>query len=156
VALKHGTKEKPEAKEPKFWVTGVAFNRKIADRGNPPIIMPPGILHCGCLEDDALLDFWWFKIGKITSPFNGMTEGWLTDALEPRPCAFMAKLFHEMSGLNIDDLYSVDTDINGTERGQERRLKLQISKLQLRVDTLQKIQELEELLETEEDGPLLY
>jgi hypothetical protein len=123
----------------KFQVTGVPYMRRIADRGQPPLAMPPGFLHCGCAEDDALLDFWWFKTGKITSPFNGVTEGWLTDLLEPCPRAFMANIFRQISGLSIDNLYTEDSDCKTLT--PEYQLNAQIAVLQAKADILKKARE---------------
>jgi hypothetical protein len=134
-----GSKAQAKLKEPRPQVTGVAYFRNIAERGQPPATMPPGILHCGCSEDDALLDFWWFKSGEITSPFSGVTEGWLSEVAEPRPRAFMAKLFLETTALTINDLYSVDSA--GRGQSLEFRLKKQIARLQTKVDGLQEARE---------------
>lgn len=58
--------------------------------------------------------------------------------MEPRPRAFMISLFHEMSGLTVDDLYSMDSDINGQIHLEGRLLK-QITKLQAKVDSLREL-----------------
>jgi hypothetical protein len=123
----------------KFQVTGVPYMRRIADRNQPPLATVPGFLHCGCAEDDALLDFWWFKTGKITSPINGITEGWLTDLLEPRSRAIMANIFREVSGVCIDSLYSEIGD--RTVRTPEFLLNRQISILQQKSLSLRQLRE---------------
>lgn len=132
-------KKASKQKDVKFQVTGIAYNRRIAERGQPAIPMPAGILHCGCSEEDSLLDFWWFKTGEITSPFNGVKEGWVTQYLEPRIRSFLAVMFQGMTGLTINDLYLRDE--NGQDRRTETRLKLQISRLQARADLLQHARE---------------
>jgi hypothetical protein len=98
-----GEKPKRHRKKPVvgYKVSAAPYARRIAKQGKPAIKMPDGILHCGCVEDEALLDFWWFKSGKITSLFNGLSEGWLDEVALPHPRAFTAALFHETSTLRI-------------------------------------------------------
>ena len=100
------------------------------------------ILHCGCPEDVALLDFWWFKSGKITSLFNSLTKGWLGEVVDPRTCAFMAVLFHDALSLTINDLYSFNA--KGKRQDLEMWLRRQISHLEKKLDTIREAQEREE------------
>ena len=96
------------------------------------------------------MEFYWYKTGKITSPYNNVTEGWLDDWMEPRSRAFMVKLLEEKSALTIDDLY--DYDENDEPRDTEMRLKLQVARLQAKLNALQKERE---AAEAEPTGPLL-
>jgi hypothetical protein len=125
----------------KFQVTGVPYMRRVT-AGGALVSLSAGILHCGCCEDEALLDFWWFKTGEITSAFSGVTEGWLTDVLAPRPRALLSKSFCGISGLTIDDLYT--TDASGNPRSVESRLNLQITRLQARAHVLKEAREVAE------------
>ena len=133
------TDDKPKRRRKKpiveYKVTGVPYARRIAARGQVPIKMPDGILHCGCPEDEALLDFFWFKSGKITSQYNDLTEGWLKEVAEPRPHAFTTALFREMSAMTINDLYLYNA--NGKRQDLEFRLKRQIARLQTRLKKLE-------------------
>ena len=96
------------------------------------------------------MNFYWFKTGEIESAYNGTKEGWAGDVLEPRPWAFMVKIFEEKTGCTIDDLYTRDG--NEVTRTPEDLINLRISKLQAKADIMQKERE---DAAAEPSGPLL-
>lgn len=73
-----------------------------------PAVPPPGHMHCGCLIDDVLLDFFLWKTLKIcsTNPKLEADEGMAQQVMAPRMRSFFVAVFRQFSGLTIDDLYT--------------------------------------------------
>lgn len=95
-------------------LTGVPWvrdaNPKNRPAGTPLITRDPKVLHCGCYEDDALWDFFWWKTGILGSPASETKENWKSTRLEPRARGFMVQFVQNMTCLEIDDIYSETTD----------------------------------------------
>src|SRR5215469_1588752 len=52
-----------------YQVTGVPWQRLANGKSSHGRIKKrTGALHCGCAEQDVLLDFWWWKTGVLSSP----------------------------------------------------------------------------------------
>ncbi|KAG6805619.1 hypothetical protein H0H92_014718 [Tricholoma furcatifolium] len=67
-----------------------------------------GYLYCGCSEDVALLDFYFWKTWSISGKLpNGshVTETLRDQMLEPRIRAFIVDQFQNWTGLTIEDIY---------------------------------------------------
>jgi len=84
-----------------------------SDSKLPPA--PAGHLHCGCNQDIALLDLFWWKTWALRSTKANLqlSEGMRDEVLPTRTRAFFAQAFTEMTGLTVDDLYA--KDIEGPE-----------------------------------------
>lgn len=83
-----------------YLVTGIPGARILH-----PKIPEPGMLNCGCDEDEVLTDFFFWKTWTITSRKTGKTEGWKEQCLDPRARAFVVQAFRDATGLRVDDLY---------------------------------------------------
>lgn len=93
-------------------------------------------LHCGCLTEDALIAFFWFKSAEYASPTaktpSGaqMTEGWCNQQLEARARGLVIETFLAFTGIeSVDEMYTFDRE--GNRRSQSELVKLQIDKLKL-------------------------
>ncbi|KAF8058231.1 hypothetical protein FPV67DRAFT_1387863, partial [Lyophyllum atratum] len=90
-------------------LTGTPGPRLVKSKNMPrPKAPAEGLLHCGCEEDKALLDFIFWKTWKATytsSYKKSYTEGLATQRLEPRSRMFMVHAVEEYSGLKLDDFY---------------------------------------------------
>jgi hypothetical protein len=64
------------------------------------------ILDCGCIEDEALLDFYWWKQITVISPSTNIKEGWKEQCLDPHAHAFMRAECEFISRLTVDDIYT--------------------------------------------------
>ncbi|KAF8079000.1 hypothetical protein FPV67DRAFT_1444205 [Lyophyllum atratum] len=91
-------------------LTGTPGPRLVKSKNMPrPKAPAEGLLHCGCEEDKALLDFIFWKTWKATytsSYKKSYTEGLATQRLEPRSRMFMVHAVEEYSGLKLDDFYT--------------------------------------------------
>jgi len=87
-----------------------------------------GVLDCGCLEDDMLLDFYWWKVIVADSvSHDDITEGWKDQRLDPRARLFMRLEWEYISGLTVDSIYT-----NG-----KRQLDFEISRYTQQIKALQ-------------------
>jgi hypothetical protein len=111
-----------------FKVTGVEEERKVKVKSKAITGSKPkaGYLHCGCSEEIALLDFFFWKTWTASNS-KGDVEGLLQQRIEPRPRLFFAQYFMKMTGLKVDDLY---THGKKPEEVKKRILCTQISYLQ--------------------------
>ncbi|KAG6824777.1 hypothetical protein H0H92_005848, partial [Tricholoma furcatifolium] len=78
-----------------------------------------GYLHCGCSEDVALLDFYFWKTWSLSSELpdgTRVTETLKDQMLEPRICGFVVDQFQNWTGLTIEDIYQ------GNQRKSEHAL----------------------------------
>lgn len=92
--------EYPGDKMGEFNVTGVPGPRVLY-----PETPAPGMMNCGCDEDEVLTDFFFWKTWTVTSTKTKKTEGWKEQCLDPRARAFVVQAFHQATGLSIDDMY---------------------------------------------------
>jgi hypothetical protein len=95
--------------EGKYALNGQPYPRKLRKtKAAPPVTRPPGHLHCGCNEDDVLMDFYFWKTWSLTSELNGdkVTESMRDQLMPPRLRAFVVHAFKNSTGLSIKDLYS--------------------------------------------------
>lgn len=94
--------------EGRYKVNGQPFGRQVRQKkSQPEVPREPGHLHCGCNEDDVLLDFYFWKTWTCSATVKGevVTEGMMDQRLSPRLRAFVTKAFREATGLTVDDLY---------------------------------------------------
>jgi hypothetical protein len=88
----------------KFVVNGVPF-----PTGTPDENEKKGALSCGCMIEEALLDFIFFKVAQAKS-FNPNLMDRVDNMhqpLHPRDRTFLSQAFKK-TGLSIDDLYVND------------------------------------------------
>jgi hypothetical protein len=85
-----------------------------------------GHLHCGCLIDVVLLDFFWWKTWVLhsTRPNLPVSEGLQGETISPRVRAFFVQAFIEATGMTIDDLYASGIGISGFNRKAMRMFQL--------------------------------
>lgn len=90
----------------KYNVTGVPHPRNVRGPKDDDVPeRPEGYLHCGCPEDEVLMDFIWWKGASVTSPVTGETEGFRDQRLDPRTRAFMYDIWCEATCQEVDDIY---------------------------------------------------
>ena len=88
-------------------VEGVAYRPKYGSKANP-VKPEEGYMNCGCLIDDVLYDFFFWKTWSISSTrpnLAGRTETMKSDVLKPRVRSFIIKIFKEITLLTTHDLY---------------------------------------------------
>ncbi|KAG6820572.1 hypothetical protein H0H92_001873, partial [Tricholoma furcatifolium] len=92
----------------KYVLNGVPFQRKVNQTKSDRIERPDGHLHCGCNEDVALMDFYFWKTWSLSGQLaNGqeVTESLKDQMLEPRMRAFVVEQFERWTGLSADDIF---------------------------------------------------
>jgi hypothetical protein len=128
-----------------FRVTGTPFSRLANEK--PIKLHPvtalverrPGYLHCGCSEDEALLEFYWWKLAEATSPTTDETEGWLDHRkMDPRTRTLMFGFFTTWTRMEVNDIY-VSYPINTSFEARMTRFDKKIARLQAA-----KVEEVEE------------
>lgn len=116
-------------------IHGVAYK---GDYGNSkaPVIPRLNHMNCGCLISDVLLEFFLWKTIKIRSsnPRLPGVEGLGNEILHPRKRAYMVQVFHQFTGLTVDDLYTNgspmdDAYIAGLRVVQATRCVLELQKM---------------------------
>jgi len=113
--------------EGKYKLNGQPYPRKLRQKkADPPVERPPGHLHCGCNEDDVLMDFFFWKTWTLTSEEHGICveESMKDQLMAPRLRAFVVHAFRAATGLSIDDMY---LDGRSAENLEERLLIKQIN-----------------------------
>lgn len=90
-------------------VTGVPYKRHAFGKGaqmSTVSLESINAIHCGCLADEALWDFWWWKTGLQYSPSLNIAEPWRNTRLDPRARGFMVQWVEKFTLLSIDDIYT--------------------------------------------------
>ncbi|KAJ3553131.1 hypothetical protein NP233_g12719 [Leucocoprinus birnbaumii] len=77
-----------------------------------PLERKPGELHCGCIEDEVLLELILWKTTLQQSPSTGIVETWQDAFLHPRDRTFVLRAHTFWAGLTADKLYEYDADGN--------------------------------------------
>ncbi|KAJ3576927.1 hypothetical protein NP233_g81 [Leucocoprinus birnbaumii] len=73
-----------------------------------PLEREPGKLHCGCIEDEVLLDLILWKSTLQQSPTTGIIETWQDTFLHPRDRTFSLRAYTFWTGLKANHLYEFD------------------------------------------------
>ena len=130
----------------KYKLNGVPFPRLVAKTKKAVVNSRVGYMNCGCNEDVALTDFYFWKTWKLTCTETGtaITESLKDQKFAPRDKAFIVAFFNDVTTLKIDDLYSGKKDIR---THYKNLLKLQANRL------LQKLDEMEQ--EDNEDSNIV-
>ncbi|KAF9455201.1 hypothetical protein BDZ94DRAFT_899146 [Collybia nuda] len=96
-----------------FRVTGTPFSRLVNEKPKKNETASvrkerrPGYLHCGCPEDEALLELYWWKLAEATSPTTDETEGWLDHRkMDPRTRTLMFAFFTSWTHMDVEDIYA--------------------------------------------------
>lgn len=120
-----------------FLVTGTPFSRLANEKPRklhpvqPLVERRPGYMHCGCAEDEALLEFYWWKLAEATSPTTDETEGWLDHRkMDPRTRTLIFGFFTAWTHMEVDDIY-VGYPIKGTFNARMKRYDQKIARLQV-------------------------
>ncbi|KAJ3555057.1 hypothetical protein NP233_g12295 [Leucocoprinus birnbaumii] len=77
-----------------------------------PLERNPGELHCGCIEDEVLLELILWKTTLQQSPSTGVVETWQDAYLDPRDRTFVMCTYTFWTGLKADILYEFDAEGN--------------------------------------------
>ncbi|KAJ3570346.1 hypothetical protein NP233_g4471 [Leucocoprinus birnbaumii] len=77
-----------------------------------PLERKPGELHCGCIEDEVLLELILWKSTLQQSPSTGIVETWQDVFLHPRDRTFVMRAYTFWMGLKADILYEYDAEGN--------------------------------------------
>ncbi|KAF8059615.1 hypothetical protein FPV67DRAFT_1453986 [Lyophyllum atratum] len=116
----HKTKTEGKPNGP-YLLSGTPGPRVTKSKTNPDPPPPaPGLLHCGCEMDVALMDFIFWKTWKVmfASPnrpdMAPIWEGMSSQMFEPRARMFIVNAFRNYTGLTLDKLYTGpgDTDVD--------------------------------------------
>jgi hypothetical protein len=114
-------------------VMGTPFERQVNNkRQGKTSEKRKHILDCGCIEDEALLDFYWWKQITVISPSTNIEEGWKEQRLDPRARAFMKSEWEFISFLTVNDIY---TNGQGQLVYEATRYARQIKSLQKSLET---------------------
>lgn len=136
----HDGDEGKSAKRP-WVVTGVPVPPTRGSHKKTLIPPPEGYLHCGCQLDMVLLDFYYWKLGVITSPnAPNLTEPWF-ECMHPRTRGLVYGEWSKKTGLVLDDLWRLrknpwtnQFDVRVTEaeilRAQIHYLEQQLEKVE--------------------------
>lgn len=134
ICLYHGERDKngktndeSVTEQSPYQVTGTPYARAVKGVREDDVEPQPGHLHCGCPEDVVLLDFYLWKHTKITSPVNGVTEGWKDQHLDPRARLLMATAWQDWTGLTVDQIY----------KGDQSDTEAEVERLQYQVEVIQ-------------------
>lgn len=120
----------------KYNVTGTPYEREV--KGPEDAVVPErydGFLHCGCPEDEVLIDFMWWKCTLCASPSTDAQEGFRDQRLDPRTRTFMYSVWRNATHQTVDDIFMGNKTISAF---RVMSLKSQIARLQ---DALEKLQE---------------
>lgn len=119
-----------------FRVTGTPFARLANEKpikSHPVqalVERRPGYMHCGCSEDEALLEFYWWKLAEATSPTTEETEGWLDHRkMDPRTRTLMFGFITAWTQMKVDDIY-VGYPIQNSFEARMARFDKKIARLQ--------------------------
>lgn len=124
------------------------------EKGQVSTAARKGYMHCGCYEDDVLMEFIFWKTWTITSPTTKVTEGWLDQHMDPRTRHFVVKAFKEASKLELEDFYKEGGSLD-KEGARMETLKVQIGRLSAELATLELKAKQGEEEEEEEETSLL-
>ncbi|KAG6822826.1 hypothetical protein H0H92_012425 [Tricholoma furcatifolium] len=92
----------------KYVLNGMPNPRLINQSKSDGIEPETGFLHCGCTEENALFDFFFWKTWELSAEDEDGTviKGSLRDQmLTPRLRAFFVQEFKKWTGVSVDDLY---------------------------------------------------
>ncbi|KAJ4470357.1 hypothetical protein C8J55DRAFT_491817 [Lentinula edodes] len=119
--------------------------------GDPPV----GYMHCGCELDLVLLEFYYWKTGKIYSPTLGRWETWKNEQMNPRVRAFIYGDWEQKTGMRLENMWmrKVNTNVGGRGALTSNRTEVEIVEEQIKV--LQARREALKQLEEEEEQSLL-
>jgi len=120
------------SKDAKFAITGVPLSRKLTPKKGETL-RRGGHLNCGCSEDMALLDFYFWKTWKVKK--GNVEEGLKNQRIEPRLRLFFAENYTTDSTLTVDDLYTRGKPDNVAKK---IRIRQQIKRLSKRLNALNK------------------
>ena len=90
-----------------YLVEGVAYRPSYGTKRDP-VKPKEGYMNCGCLIDDVLYDFFFWKSWSVSSTrrdLAGRTETMKSDVFKPRVRSFIIQLFKDTTMLTTNDLY---------------------------------------------------
>lgn len=88
-------------------------------------------MNCGCQVDVALVEFYLFKTGRLTSVLTGESEGWKDMRLDPRTREAIVTEYLRANRLVLEDLYSGGWVETKGELQEERKriLNIQVGRM---------------------------
>ncbi|KAG6823923.1 hypothetical protein H0H92_008596, partial [Tricholoma furcatifolium] len=105
----------------KYVLNGMPNPRHINQAKADGVEPEPGFFHCGCTEENALFDFFFWKTWELSAQEDDGTvirESLRDQMLTPRLRAFFIQAFKTWTGISVDDLYQ------GKMSNKEYRIKL--------------------------------
>ena len=98
---------------------GVAYLKELNTeiKTVPQLIHKPLHMHCGCLIEHVLFDFWFWKMSAARSSHPNLNQQLWNMGKESTPPtirAFWVSQFKAMTNLTLDDLYSLGPDSDAT------------------------------------------
>ncbi|KAJ3924355.1 MAG: hypothetical protein NXY57DRAFT_970088 [Lentinula lateritia] len=124
---KHGTRDPS--------LTGVPKRptKAKSHAGNPP----DGYMHCGCELDLVLLEFYYWKTGRIYSPTLEIWETWKNEQMNPRVRAFVYGDWEKKMGLKLEKMWTRKPNNNVGGRGALTMIRSEAEVLEDQIKTLQ-------------------
>ncbi|KAG6824603.1 hypothetical protein H0H92_006369 [Tricholoma furcatifolium] len=92
----------------KYTLNGMPNPRRINQAKADGVEPEPGFFHCGCTEENALFDFFFWKTWELSAQEDDSTvirESLRDQMLTPRLRAFFVQEFKTWTGISVDDLY---------------------------------------------------
>ncbi|KAG6823601.1 hypothetical protein H0H92_009694 [Tricholoma furcatifolium] len=105
----------------KYVLNGMPNPRHINQSKADGVEPEPGFCHCGCTEENALFDFFFWKTWELSAQEDDGTvirESLRDQVLTPRLRAFFIQAFKTWTGISVDDIYQ------GKMSKKEYRIKL--------------------------------
>lgn len=90
-----------------YKLIGVPGERKYGKKAYP-VEPSPGCFHCGCSEEEVLIEFCLWKEWYISSKIDGETikETFGTQRLDPRTRAFVVQNYCRETSFSLDDFFT--------------------------------------------------
>jgi hypothetical protein len=138
-----GTQDGHPADEDDYLIVGVPVARSVNKKKTDGISRMHGFLHCGCAEENALMDFYMWKTWEARDwpgvHSQRLCEGLKDDLFDPRKRHFLISNAYERDArLEVEDFYTFGDSYRETYK---RRLTTQIERLTGRLQMLKEIED---------------
>jgi hypothetical protein len=124
-----------------YLIVGVPVAHHVNKKKSDGIRRRNGFLHCGCTEENALMDFYMWKTWEARdwpgSHSQPLREGLKDDLFDPRKRHFLiSNAYDRDARLEVEDFYTFG---EGHREAYKRRLKNQIERFTSHLQTLEEI-----------------
>jgi len=79
-------------------------------QADPEAVRRSGKLHCGCSQDDVILEMMLRKITVFPAGIEGQMSTMRRDFLNPRDRSFVCSMFRNWTGLSAKDMFRFGDD----------------------------------------------